>query len=110
MEMMHLRYFVAVAEELNYSAAARRLHMATSPLSQRIKDLERDLGYQLFDCSTHHVTLTPAGVALLPMAREVLAPLADLPVLEVICASHIRADLTLAPVKPVFDYLREGAR
>jgi DNA-binding transcriptional LysR family regulator len=70
--MLHLRYFVAVAEELNFSAAARRLHMAASPLSQRIKDLEHELGQQLFDRSTHHVTLTPAGTALLPLARDVL--------------------------------------
>ncbi|KOV80702.1 LysR family transcriptional regulator [Nocardia sp. NRRL S-836] len=71
-ELLHLRYFVAVAEELNFSAAARKLHMAASPLSQRIKDLEHELGTQLFDRSTHHVALTPAGTALLPMARDVL--------------------------------------
>ncbi|MFF3742485.1 LysR family transcriptional regulator [Streptomyces kronopolitis] len=70
--MLHLRYFVAVAEELNFSQAARRLHMAASPLSQRIKDLERELDQTLFDRTTHHVELTPAGAALLPMAREVL--------------------------------------
>ncbi|ANZ39394.1 LysR family transcriptional regulator [Lentzea guizhouensis] len=72
MELLHLRYFVAVAEELNFSAAARKLHMAASPLSQRIKDLEHELGEQLFDRSTHHVALTPAGTALLPIARDVL--------------------------------------
>jgi len=71
-ELLHLRYFVAVAEELNFSAAARKLHMAASPLSQRIKDLEHELGRQLFDRSTHHVALTPAGSALLPIARDVL--------------------------------------
>jgi DNA-binding transcriptional LysR family regulator len=71
-ELLHLRYFVAVAEELNFSAAARKLHMAASPLSQRIKDLEHELGRQLFDRSTHHVALTPAGNALLPIARDVL--------------------------------------
>ncbi|MEV6041317.1 LysR family transcriptional regulator [Nonomuraea sp. NPDC052116] len=70
--MLHLRYFIAVAEELNFSAAARKLHMAASPLSQRIKDLEHELGYRLFDRSTHHVTLTPAGNALLPIARDAL--------------------------------------
>ncbi|MBB5856511.1 LysR family transcriptional regulator [Amycolatopsis umgeniensis] len=72
MEMLHLRYFVAVAEELNFSQAARKLHMAASPLSQRIKDLEHELGHRLFDRSTHHVTLTAAGSALLPIARDVL--------------------------------------
>ncbi|MET8411069.1 LysR family transcriptional regulator [Streptomyces sp. NPDC005195] len=70
--MLHLRYFVAVAEELNFSAAARRLHMATSPLSQRIKDLERELDLRLFERDTHSVKLTPAGEALLPIARDVL--------------------------------------
>ncbi|WP_329295172.1 LysR family transcriptional regulator [Streptomyces sp. NBC_01455] len=70
--MLHLRYFVAVAEELNFSAAARRLHMATSPLSQRIKDLERELDLRLFERDTHSVTLTPGGEALLPIARDVL--------------------------------------
>jgi hypothetical protein len=71
-ELLHLRYFVAVAEELNFSAAARKLHMAASPLSQRIKDLEHELGRRLFDRSTHHVELTEAGAALLPIARDVL--------------------------------------
>lgn len=70
--MLHLRYFVAVAEELNFSQAARKLHMAASPLSQRIKDLERELGQPLFERTTHHVALTPAGAALLPLARDVL--------------------------------------
>ncbi|MGC7099575.1 LysR family transcriptional regulator [Amycolatopsis lurida] len=79
MEMLHLRYFVAVAEELNFSAAARRLHMATSPLSQRIKDLEHELGQRLFDRSTHHVRLTPAGAALLPIARDVLDQVNSIP-------------------------------
>ncbi|MET8847376.1 LysR family transcriptional regulator [Amycolatopsis sp. NPDC004625] len=79
MEMLHLRYFVAVAEELNFSAAARKLHMAASPLSQRIKDLEHELGQQLFDRSTHHVTLTDAGAALLPLARDVLEQVGAIP-------------------------------
>ncbi|MCP2163626.1 DNA-binding transcriptional regulator, LysR family [Goodfellowiella coeruleoviolacea] len=70
--MYHLRYFVTVAEELNFSQAARKLHMAASPLSQRIKNLEHELGQQLFRRSTHRVELTEAGAALLPIARDVL--------------------------------------
>jgi DNA-binding transcriptional LysR family regulator len=77
--MLHLRYFVAVAEELNFTAAARKLHMAASPLSQRIKDLEHELGQKLFDRSTHHVTLTPAGSALLPIARDILEQVNSIP-------------------------------
>jgi DNA-binding transcriptional LysR family regulator len=71
-ELLHLRYFLAVAQELNFSTAARKLHMAASPLSRRIKDLESELGHRLFDRDTHHVGLTPAGNALLPIARGVL--------------------------------------
>jgi DNA-binding transcriptional LysR family regulator len=77
--MLHLRYFVAVAEELNFSQAARKLHMAASPLSQRIKDLEHELGRQLFDRSTHHVTLTAAGSALLPIANDILDQVNSIP-------------------------------
>ncbi|WP_254644190.1 LysR family transcriptional regulator [Streptomyces sp. BV286] len=77
--MLHLRYFVAVAEELNFTAAARRLHMSTPPLSQRIKDLENEIGQRLFDRSTHHVMLTPAGAALLPIARDVLEQVNSIP-------------------------------
>lgn len=77
--MLHLRYFVAVAEELNFSQAARRLHMAASPLSRRIKDLERELGHELFDRTTHRVALTPAGTALLPMARDILERVNSIP-------------------------------
>ncbi|MGW7385567.1 LysR family transcriptional regulator [Streptomyces sp. NPDC054794] len=77
--MLHLRYFVAVAEELNFSQAARKLHMAASPLSQRIKDLERELGHELFERTTHRVDLTPAGAALLPMARDILERVHSIP-------------------------------
>ncbi|MFF7651574.1 LysR family transcriptional regulator [Streptomyces sp. NPDC007983] len=72
MELLHLRYFAAVAQELNFSTAARKLHMAASPLSRRIKDLENELGHRLFDRDTHRMRLTPAGSALLPIARGVL--------------------------------------
>lgn len=79
MEIFHLRYFVAVAENLSFSGAARKLHMATSPLSQRIRDLERELDTQLFERDSHHVGLTEAGNALLPIARDVISRFDDIP-------------------------------
>lgn len=65
MDLRHLRYFQAVAEELSYSRAARRLRIAQPALSRAIKEVEADLGVTVLERSRHYVRLTPAGAVLL---------------------------------------------
>jgi DNA-binding transcriptional LysR family regulator len=73
MELRHLRYFAAVAEELNYRKAAERLRVAQPALSSQIKDLEHEIGVRLLDRDTGGVQLTDAGAAFLVEVRLILA-------------------------------------
>lgn len=75
MELRHLRYYVAVAEELHCVRAVERLHMEQSPLSRAIKDLEYDLGVRLLERTTRTTRMTWAGQIFLDEARRVLAAL-----------------------------------
>jgi DNA-binding transcriptional LysR family regulator len=78
MELRHLRHFLAVADALSYSRAAEALHMAASPLSRSIQQLEHDLGGPLFDRGTRRVELTPLGAGLVPRARKLLDEVDDI--------------------------------
>jgi DNA-binding transcriptional LysR family regulator len=78
MELRHLRYFVAVAEERNFTRAAQRLHMAQPPLSRQIQQLEETLGVQLFERNSRPLKLTETGKFFYLHAVQLLAQTAEL--------------------------------
>ena len=102
-ETRQLRYFVAVAEELHFGQAARRLHMTQPPLSQAIQGLEAQLGVELFHRTTRQISLTPAGIALLPEAKRLLLQTESLPLLAQRAAAGQLGQLKLAFVS-IADY------
>ncbi len=71
-ELRHLRYFVAAAEELNFRRAAERIHIDQTPLSRTVRDLEDQLGVLLFVRAPRSLRLTPAGAKLLDESRKIL--------------------------------------
>ncbi len=77
MDLRQFQYAVAVADELHFGRAAERLHVAQPSLSRQIRDLERDLGVDLFTRTSRHVELTPAGTAFVAAARRAIALAAE---------------------------------
>lgn len=95
MELRYLRYFVAVAEELNFTRAAERLHTAQPSLSRQIRQLEEIVGAPLFDRDKHHVQLTTAGRVMLREARQILHKTDDAVVLARRAADDQARQLTI---------------
>src|SRR5690348_13933774 len=77
MELRHLRYFVAVGEEQHYGRASRRLRVAQPALSRQIQDLEKDIGFALFERLPRGVRLSAAGKLFLEDARRILQEVND---------------------------------
>lgn len=77
MQLRHLRYFIAAAEEEHFGRAAEKLHVTRPAVSKLIADLESELGMLLFERQSHRITLTPAGRNLLPDVKAVMLTLTD---------------------------------
>lgn len=112
MELRQLEYFIAVAEEENFTRAAQRVHISQSGVSAQLKQLERELGAQLIDRSGRSATLTPAGKAALEHARTALRAAAELRRSVDEVSGLVRGELTVGMLKgctiaPFFDALAE---
>ena len=105
MELRHLRYFLAVADTLNFCRAAERLHLSQPPLSQQVRKLEAELGARLFDRSRRQIKLTPAGEVFAVKARAILAQSDEAAKLAARAErgefGHLRLGLWQLPVPPV---------
>ena len=98
MELRQLEYFVAVAEEANFTRAAERIHVAQPAVSAQIARLERELGEPLFDRARREVRLTAAGQAVLPYARAALAAAADARTAVAELSDLVRGSVTIGTV------------
>lgn len=101
MELRHLRYFVAVAEEMHFGRAAQRLHIVQPALSKQISALERELGVSLFSRTKRSVAFTPAGAAFYNEARDILRRVDRANELTQLTAAGALGTLTIGFTSPI---------
>jgi DNA-binding transcriptional LysR family regulator len=101
MELRHLRYFVAAAETLNFTRAAKHLHVSQPPLSRQIQDLEREIGAALFDRDRNKLTLTAAGQYFVQEAKKILSQAQRAARLAKAAADGKAGRLTIAFLSPL---------
>ncbi|WP_214411754.1 LysR family transcriptional regulator [Sphaerisporangium fuscum] len=102
MDLRQMEVAVAVADEGGFTAAARRLHVVQSAISSTVRALERDLGAQLFERTTHRVALTPAGEAFLPAARAALRAADQARAAVEVARGHLRGNITVGTMQGVW--------
>lgn len=103
METRHLRYFVAVAEELHFGKAAKKLHISQPPLSQQIMKFEEELGVSLFERSKRSVFLTAAGKSFLEDARRILIEIEQAKTKLQAMVDGVGGSLELGYIAPALD-------
>jgi DNA-binding transcriptional LysR family regulator len=101
MELRHLQYLVAVAEEGSFTRAAARVHVAQPGVSAQIQQLEREVGHRLLDRSGRSVRLTAAGAAVLPHARAALAAVARMRSVADELTGLLRGHLTIGTITSI---------
>jgi DNA-binding transcriptional LysR family regulator len=109
LEVREARYFIAVAEELNFGRAAERLQMSQPPLSSAVKAIEKRLGVLLLNRSTRHVVLTPAGSVFLDRCRRVVAAALDAESAARLAAEGQLGELRIGAVSTAFTHVLPNA-
>lgn len=105
MELRHIRYFIAVAEELHFGRAAEKLNISTPPLSRQIRELEEELGTQLFIRTKRHVELTEAGKTFLQKAVQIIDQVEQASVLTKMMSSGQSGELVIGYSGTIYELL-----